>query len=131
MAQQHRDFAMHMYESLNQRNLEGFLEGVDEDVEFRSLIAESEGETFRGHEGVRAWWTQVVQALGGLGFEITDYSEEGETGVVKLRVRGNVGTTGIEQVMFQGIALRDGKAIWWETFRTESEAWARVRERFG
>ena len=45
MAEQYRDFAMRQYDCINRRDLDGFLEGISEDVEFRSLIAESEGET--------------------------------------------------------------------------------------
>ena len=124
-----RDYAARMYAALNQRDLASFLEGVAEDVEFRSLVAEAEGEVFRGHEGVRQWWTQVAQALGGLGFELQQFNEEGDGLVTKIRVRGNVGATGIEQTMWQGVILRGQQAVWWQTFRSEDEAWAAVRER--
>lgn len=129
--ERHREFADRMYAALNHRDLAAFLAGVSEDVEFRSLIAEAEGHTFRGHEGVRQWWTQVAQALGGLGFELQEYSEEGDGAVTKVRVRGTVGVTGIEQTMWQGVVVHDGKAVWWQTFRSEEEAWQAVRERLG
>lgn len=118
MAEQHRDFAMRQYECLNRRDLDAFLEGVAEDVEFRSLIAESEGQTFRGHDGVRAWWGQVVEALGGLDYDFADYREEGDGAVIKLRVRAHVDTADVEQVMWQGVVIRDGLTVWWEPFRT-------------
>ena len=128
--ERHRDFAERVFAALNHRDLAGFLDGVAEDVEFRSLIAEAEGDTFHGHDGVRQWWTQVAQALGGLGFEMQGYAEEGDGIVIKVRVRGNVGSTGIEQTMWQGGVIReDEKVVWWETFRSEDEAWAAVRER--
>ena len=124
-----REFADEMYAALNSRDLDTFLSGVSEDVECRSLIAEAEGELFRGHEGVRQWWEQVVHAIGGLDFEIQKFTEDGDAGVVKLRVRGSVDATGIEQTMWQAIVIRDRKALWWETFRTEDEAWAAARAR--
>jgi hypothetical protein len=46
-------------------------------------------------------------------------------------VRGNVGATAIEQTMWQGVVLRDERAVWWQTFRSEDEAWAAVDERLG
>ena len=131
MAEQYRDFAMRQYDCINRRDLDGFLEGISEDVEFRSLIAESEGETFHGHDGVRAWWGQVVELLGGLDYDLADYTEKGDGAVVKLRVRAHMGTTDVEQVMWQAVVIRDGLTIWWEPFRSEEEAWAALRERLG
>ena len=130
--ERHRPFAERVFAALNHRDLATFLDRVAEDVEFRSLIAEAEGDTFHGHDGVRRWWTQVAQALGGLGFELQEYAEEGDGIVTKIRVRGNVGTTGIEQTMWQGaVVSADEKATWWQTFRSEDEAWAAVRARLG
>ena len=122
---------MKLYERLNRRDLTSFLDGVAEDVEFRSLIAETEGETFQGHDGVRQWWVQVAQALGGLGFDVEDYAEDGDAVVTKIRVRGSVGATGIEQTMWQAVVIRDEKVTWWQTFRSADEAWLEVRERLG
>jgi ketosteroid isomerase-like protein len=127
--ERHREFAERMYHAINHRDFDAFAAGAHEDVEFRSLVAEAEGQTYRGHEGMRLWWTDVSQMLGGLGFEMEQYAEEGDGVVLKVRVRGNVGTTGIEQTMWQGATIRDGKADWWQTFRSEGEAWAAVRER--
>ena len=60
-------------DAVNRGDLEGFLASVHPDVEFTSLIAEAEGETFHGHDGVRRWWHEVALPLGGLHGE----SEEG------------------------------------------------------
>jgi ketosteroid isomerase-like protein len=43
------------FEALNAADLDRFLALTTEDVEFTSLIAEAEGATFRGRDGVRAW----------------------------------------------------------------------------
>jgi hypothetical protein len=48
---------------------------------------------------------------------------------MKLRVRAVHGTTGIEQIMWMGALIRDDKVHWWQTFRTEAEAWEAVRAR--
>jgi SnoaL-like domain len=45
--------------ALNYGDLDAFLALTAEDVEFTSMIAEAEGTTFRGHQGVRAWWATV------------------------------------------------------------------------
>jgi ketosteroid isomerase-like protein len=46
--------------ALNAGDLDGFLEVVADDVEFTSMILEVEGQTFRGRDGVRAWWQTVA-----------------------------------------------------------------------
>jgi len=51
------------------RDLEGFLSIVHEDVEFVSLVAEAEGGTYKGHDGVRVWWEQVGESLGTLRYD--------------------------------------------------------------
>ena len=127
--ERHRELAEAAYAALNRRDIAGFLDLVDERVEFRSLIAEAEGESFHGHEGVRRWWTQVAESLGGLGFEMEYYEEEGDGGVTRVRVRGSVEATGIEQTMWQAILVRGEKVVWWGTFRTGDEARTALRER--
>ena len=129
MTERHRAFAEGAYGALNRRDLGGFLDRVDEEVEFRSLIAEAEGESFHGHEGVRRWWAQVAESLGGLGFEMEHYEEEGDGAVTRVRVRGSVDAIGIEQTMWQAIVIRHERVSWWSTFRTGEEARAALRER--
>jgi ketosteroid isomerase-like protein len=123
------EHAERAYDALSRRDLDAFLAEVDEDVEFRSLIAEAEGEVFHGHDGVRRWWTQVAGALGGLTFNVEDIAEHGDHLIARVRVQGTVGGTSIEQVMWQAVASADELAIWWGTFRSEDEALAALRER--
>ena len=67
------------YAAVNHGDIDGFLATVHPDVEFTSLIAEAEGETFRGHDGVRRWWTEVVHPLGGLHGEPEEIRDLGDT----------------------------------------------------
>lgn len=98
------------------------MELVDPDVEFVSLIAEAEGQTFRGHAGVRDWWDRIAGALGGLEFRLDDFRDVGDGGVARITVSGTVGGVELSQTMWQAIRAREGKAVWWQTFRTEEEA---------
>jgi ketosteroid isomerase-like protein len=50
-------------EALNGADLEAYVAVTHPDVEFNSLIAEAEGDTFRGHDGVRRWWQTVHDAF--------------------------------------------------------------------
>jgi ketosteroid isomerase-like protein len=67
------------YAAVNRGDIDGLLANVHPDVEFTSLIAEAEGETFRGHDGVRRWWKEVVLPLGGLHSEPMEVRELGDT----------------------------------------------------
>jgi ketosteroid isomerase-like protein len=104
------------------RDLEGFLEIVHEDVEFESLVAEAEGGTFKGHEGVRAWWESVGEALGTLRYEPKEMRDLGGGAVLtELVVRGTIAGVEVPQTMWHAVQVRDGKAAWWGSFRTEEE----------
>ena len=110
------------YAAVNRGDIDGLLATVDPDVEFTSLIAEAEGETFHGHEGVRRWWKEVVLPLGGLHGEPEEVRDCGDT--VLARVLGTYRPRGVEvrQTVWHLVRFRDGKATRWEFFRTEAEA---------
>jgi ketosteroid isomerase-like protein len=110
------------YAAVNRGDIDGLLAAVHPDVEFTSLIAEAEGETFRGHDGVRRWWNEVVLSLGGLNGEPEDVRDYGD--IVLARVLGTYRPRGIEvhQTVWNVVRFRDGKATWWQFFRTEAEA---------
>jgi ketosteroid isomerase-like protein len=110
------------YAAVNRGDIDGLLVAVHRDVEFTSLIAEAEGETFHGHEGVRRWWNEVVLPLGGLHGEPEDVRDLGDT--VIARVLGTYRPRGVEvrQTVWNVVHFRDGKATGWQFFRTEEEA---------
>ena len=111
------------YEAVNRGDLEELLLSVHPEVEFTSLIAEAEGETFRGHDGVRRWWEQVVIPLGGLHGELEDVRDLGDDTLL-ARVAGTYRPSGVvvHQTVWNIVRFRDGKATGWEFFRTEEEA---------
>lgn len=108
--------------ALNRGDLDAFLRAVHPDVEFRSLIAELEGRAYKGHQGVREWWSSVARSLGGLRFELDEIRDAGDTVIVRQRIIGTVEGVEVPQTMWQVIRVREGRASWWEIFRTETEA---------
>ncbi len=110
------------YEAVNRGDVDGLPVAIHPDVEFTSLIAEAGGETFRGHYGVRRWWKEVVLPLGGLQGEPEEVRDVGDT--VVARVLGTYRPRGVEvrQTVWSVVRFRDGKATWWQFFRTEEEA---------
>jgi ketosteroid isomerase-like protein len=103
-------------------DLEEFLADCHPDVEFTSLIAEAEGETFRGHDGVRRWWQEIVVPLGGLHGEVEELRDRGDTVLAKLVAAYSPRGVEVSQTVWHVVRYRDGMAIWWRFFRTEKEA---------
>jgi len=110
------------FAAISGNDLEGLLSLTDPEVEFHSLIAESEGQTYQGRDGVREWWEQVKGALGGLRFEAEEIRIEGDRAVVKVLVTSRMGDVAVPQRMWQATRARNGRAIWWGIYRTEAEA---------
>jgi ketosteroid isomerase-like protein len=108
--------------ALNTGDLDGFLGVVADDVEFTSMILEVEGQTFRGRDGVRAWWQAVGNSLESVRWELLELAESDGTGVAKLRATANLGGGSVEQLVWQAATHRDGLLTWWAFFRSEDEA---------
>jgi ketosteroid isomerase-like protein len=109
-------------DALNRNDLDGFLDLIDPEVEFTSMIAEAEGETFRGHDGVRRWWESVRNAFKEVHWTYVGLRASDDRGVVKLRIEGMLSGVEVAQTMWQMVVLRDNKLVWWGFFRTELEA---------
>jgi SnoaL-like domain len=120
------------YELVEADNLDGFLAFMAEDVEFNSLIAEAEGEVYRGHSGIRRWWARVPRAFKDLHYELLGFWRYGEeSSVARLRVTGNLGGVPVEQVMWQATMTRAALCIWWGIFRSREDAVAALAQRNG
>jgi ketosteroid isomerase-like protein len=117
-----RDFAAAAYAAVNAGDLEGLLALVNEDVEFTSMIAEAEGTVYRGHDGVRAWWASVRDAIEDSQWELLDVQGDAERLVNRTRIHGVISGVPVEQVMWQAVRRRDGKVVWWGFYRSEDDA---------
>jgi ketosteroid isomerase-like protein len=109
------------YAAISDRDLDAFMAMIDPEIEFKSLIAEAGGGTFHGPDGVRAWWDEVICSLG-----VQPNPEEIEAfrdrGITRLRLSGNVAGVDVPQAMWMAWRLRDGRLLWWQTFRDEDAA---------
>jgi hypothetical protein len=117
-----RSLAEAAFGALNARNLDGFMAVAAEDVEFTSMVAEVEGATFRGHDGIRTWWETVVGAFGEVHWQVLDVRGAGDRGVAHIRMDGTLGEVPVNLSMWLAARLRDGRVTWWSWYRTESEA---------
>jgi ketosteroid isomerase-like protein len=109
------------YAAVEREDLDALLRIVHPEIEFHPLIAEAEGRTFRGHDGVREWWDSVIRSLG---VRPGPEWSEGfrDRGITRLRLLGTVAGVEVPQTMWMSWRFRDGLLVWWGTYRTEDEA---------
>jgi ketosteroid isomerase-like protein len=110
------------YSALNRRDLEAFKEVIDPEVEFTSLIAEAEAETYQGHAGVSRWWETVMGAFDDVRYELRDVRALGDQVITETHIHAMLGGVEVEQTMWQVLLIRDERAVSWAFFRTEREA---------
>jgi hypothetical protein len=96
---------------------------MDPEVEFRSLVLEIEG-LYRGHEGVRSWWENVLAVFPDWSPRIEDAREVGDRVVARVRAEGSGTGSGIslERDIWQVAQVQGGRLRSWAFFRTEQEA---------
>ena len=116
------ELARKAYDTINRGDREGFVAMIHPDVVFYSLVAEAEGKTFRGHDGVREWWDTVAGLFKDMHFGVEEIVDLGDRGFARLLVTGTMAGVVVPQRMWQAFIVRDGKPVWWRTFRTEAEA---------
>jgi ketosteroid isomerase-like protein len=118
------DLAREAFAALERRDFDGFLDLMDPDVEFTSLIAESEAKLFCGHQGVLQFFDQILSVFPDWRPKVESAESIGDSALVKVRFEGTgagSGTT-VEQVAWQVAHARHGKVTGWCFFRTEQEA---------
>jgi ketosteroid isomerase-like protein len=116
--------------AFNTRDLEAFIAGFDQQIEFHSRFAAVGGVTaYRGHAGLRTW-NQDVEEVWGEEFrlEVEAYFDLGERtlafGVLHGRGRqsGVVTTMPVAHVM----RWRDGLCVFWQTYLDRQGALAEL-----
>src|SRR5215217_4787882 len=117
-----RGLAEAAYAALNADDLDSFLALTTDDIEFTSLIAEAEGTSFRGPDGVRAWWKTVRASVQDGRSELLDIQVADDRAVIHVHVAGKMGGVPVELTMWQAAKTREAKVSWWALYRTKREA---------
>ena len=123
MAQADIDAVRGSHEAFRRRDFDAFLTFMDPDIEFRSLILEVEG-VYRGHDGLRSWWENILAVFPDWQPEVEDAREVGDRILLRVRAEGAGTGSGIDvdRVIWQVAEVRDGRLRSWKFFRTEQEA---------
>jgi len=123
-SQDNQEFARRVYDAFNSGDWDAFVELIDPDVEFTSLLLEAEGGTYRGHRELRAYFESLRGVFGDWRSEIVAMRDFGETLVIQSRATGTGEASGLEleQEFWQAARVGNGKVVWWKFCRTEDEA---------
>jgi len=123
MAEGNTEVVRRSYEAFRRRDLDAFLDCIDPEVEFSSLVLEVEG-VYRGHEGARSWWNGVLGVFPDWMPEVADAREIGAQVLVRTRAEGSGTGSGValQRDFWQVAEVRDGRITSWAFFRTQEEA---------
>jgi ketosteroid isomerase-like protein len=127
MAQEDLDHVKAAWAAIGADDFDAFIEWIDPDVEFTSLVAEADAVTYQGHAGVRKWWDSIREAFSEFWAEAIDLREVGDEILAEIRLCGTTRGTRIEQTIWQVLSVRDGLVTAWSIHRTEEEALKSVR----
>jgi hypothetical protein len=124
MSQDDVDRSLRVIEAVNERDLDAYLELMDDDVEAISRLAPLEG-AYRGHNGIRTWWDNVLGTWPDFRIEIVDARALGDGATIgEMRMHGVGAGSGIpsDWTVFLPGRWRAGKCVWWGSFATKAEA---------
>ena len=123
MSRENVDLTLLMYDAFNRRDLDAMLALMDDEVEIEPRIVALEGG-YRGLEGVRRWWSDLLGFLPDYTTEIEELHDLGDMTLAQVRgiAHGVASAAPIAETWWQSIRWRDGLCIWWRNLATEAEA---------
>ena len=123
MSRENVDLALLMYESFNRRDLDALLGLMHDEVEIRPRLGALEGD-YRGHEGVRRWWSDLLGLLPDYKAELVEVQDlkEMTLGQIRGRARGAASGAPVVETWWQSMLWRDGHCIRWSNFATKADA---------
>jgi ketosteroid isomerase-like protein len=125
MSQENVELLYRAYDALNQRNIDAMLALSDPDVEFTPLLLELEGGgPYRGHDGVRRWWEDLLGVFPDFSSKIEEVRDLGDVTAARLRMGAHHAESDapVEETIWLVVEWHHNKVIWWRTFRSQAEA---------
>jgi ketosteroid isomerase-like protein len=123
MSQENAALAYRAFGAVNRRDLDAFLELMDEDVETVSRIVHMEG-SLHGHDGIGRWWKNWFDAFPDYDIEVVEMRDFGDVMVAAMRGVGHGAGSEVpfEDTLWHVSRWRRGKCVWWRACYTRDEA---------
>jgi ketosteroid isomerase-like protein len=86
MSRENVELLLVMYEFFNRRDLDALLAFMHDEVEIEPRLGALEGD-YRGHEGVRRWWSDLLDLLPDYRAEIVEVQDLGDMTLGHIRGR--------------------------------------------
>lgn len=114
------------YEAWNRGDWDEVLAFAHPEIEWHTPREDPDWGSFRGHDGLRRFWTEWAEAVGRLRFEPEEFIDAGDHVVVVTRRRGRGIQSGleIEDRVIQVVTMRDGMGTRVREFYDRAEALA-------
>ena len=130
MSQENVELAHEVFNAVNRRDLDGFLQLMDADVAAFPRQASMQGGC-RSHVGIRHWWADLLDVFPDFAIEVVEVRDLGDLTLGELRYlgRGADSESPFNATVWQVSEWRDGKSVWWATYETEDEALDAIRLR--
>ena len=123
MSQENVELVHRGFDAWTRHDLDEALAGSDPDVEITPVIGPA-SITYRGHEGMRRFWDDVIGTFPDFSTEVVEARDLGDFVLGRVRISGQ--GTGSEvlsaQTVWYASQWRDGKLLWYRAFEKESDA---------
>jgi ketosteroid isomerase-like protein len=119
------------FEAFNAEGIDGILPLIHPDFEATTPPdLATEPDTYRGHEGVRRWFSSFDEVMDEIRWDARGFREAGDLVLVEFTLRARGRTTGLDfgQEAVMVWQLRDGKAIRLYLYPTLEQAVAAVEQ---
>jgi ketosteroid isomerase-like protein len=123
MSQENVELLNRVAEAWNRRDLEGYLELADPEIDLYSIATRVEGTKYHGHEGVRGFWADAYATFDELVASFEEVRDLGDLVVGLGRLRGR-SREGVPVDTQYGVVLRcrDGLVVWGRDWFSHAEA---------
>jgi ketosteroid isomerase-like protein len=111
-------------EAFNRRDLDAFLALAHADVVGISRVLAIEGDSYRGHDGTREWWNDLLGVFPDFRIEVVWVRDAGDLTVSELQnsAHGEGSAAPLEEVVWQVSEWRDGRVVRWQIYDSEQDA---------
>jgi ketosteroid isomerase-like protein len=108
------------HEALLEHDRDRFVSCFDPDAELVPMVSELEGTVYRGHDGIRQWWENLISVFPEFSSEVVEVREMGDRVLTMARFQGDDSSSVVE--MWTLVMLKDDKIAGWRSFASESAA---------
>lgn len=124
MSEENVEIALAAVDAWNRRDHEAWLALWDEEAEFYPLRAQLEGESYRGHDGLERFLSDMAEDWEEVRFEIDETQDAGEqvVGIGRFMARGRASGVDLNVPLGVFTRMRRGKIVYTRLFSEPTDA---------